>query len=146
MGEGLSNADRLREETKGHNPYLVPIFDWRDGKLESDEEMFLHTIPFMQFPGLLAGRPFTGERSVIPGVGLPGTLPSLTIGGRDGVTIRNTPTGPTATVPGTPFPAETYHSSCPRPLAEAVLPSGRTRHVRLPGDREQPPAGRPTGQ
>ena len=68
VGEGLSNADRLREETKRHDPYLVPIFDWRDGKLESDEEMFLHTVPFMQFPGLLAGRPFTGERSVIPGV------------------------------------------------------------------------------
>ena len=68
VGEGLSNADRLREETKGHDPYLVPIFDWRNGELESDEEMFLHTIPYMQFPGLLAGRPFTGERSVIPGV------------------------------------------------------------------------------
>lgn len=75
VGEGVGQADSLREECKNHPPYLVPIFDWRKGQLETDDEMYLHTIPYLQFPGLLAGRPFTGERAVIPGVDYqPGAL------------------------------------------------------------------------
>jgi hypothetical protein len=30
--------------------------------------MYVQTIPYLQFPLLLAGRPFTGERAMIPGV------------------------------------------------------------------------------
>ena len=31
----------------------------------------MHAIPYMQFPVLLAGRPFTGERATIPGIHYP---------------------------------------------------------------------------
>ncbi|MFN0172922.1 MAG: hypothetical protein ACKV22_41620, partial [Bryobacteraceae bacterium] len=37
-------------------------------QVAGDDELYLHAIPYMQFPLLLAGRPFTGERSAIPGV------------------------------------------------------------------------------
>jgi hypothetical protein len=37
-------------------------------KIEDEDELYLHAIPYMQFPWLLAGRPFTGERATIPGV------------------------------------------------------------------------------
>jgi len=31
-------------------------------KVENEDEQYLHAIPYMQFPVLQAGRPFTGER------------------------------------------------------------------------------------
>ncbi|MCC7342360.1 MAG: hypothetical protein IT170_14860 [Bryobacterales bacterium] len=70
VGEGVWNIDKVREETKNHLPYVIPGFDFRhpDGKPKNQDEIFLHTIPYMQFPLLLAGRPFTGERATIPGV------------------------------------------------------------------------------
>ena len=37
-------------------------------KIENADEPYLHAIPYMQFPMLQAGRPFTGERGMIPGV------------------------------------------------------------------------------
>jgi hypothetical protein len=68
VGEGIGKLDKTREETKSHPPYVVPCFDFRNGTAPNDDEQFLHTIPYMQFPLLLAGRPFTGERALIPGV------------------------------------------------------------------------------
>ncbi len=67
VGEGVGSIDKTRLDTKDYPPYVVPCFDFRNGKV-SDDEMFLQTIPYMQFPLLLAGRPFTGERATIPGV------------------------------------------------------------------------------
>ncbi|MGO4681443.1 hypothetical protein [Microbacterium sp. 2MCAF23] len=68
VGEGVGDLKRTREETKLHLPYVVPQFDFRYGRLRSEEIQYLNTIPYMQFPQLLAGRPFTGERGLIPGV------------------------------------------------------------------------------
>lgn len=68
VGEGVGKLDKTREETRTHPPYVVPCFDFRRGEVSDEEEIFLHTIPYMQFPLLLAGRPFTGERAQIPGV------------------------------------------------------------------------------
>lgn len=68
VGEGIGKLDKTRLETKSHPPYVVPCFDFRNGTVPNDDEQFLHTIPYMQFPLLLAGRPFTGERAQIPGV------------------------------------------------------------------------------
>ncbi|MCZ2080270.1 MAG: hypothetical protein LC130_35325 [Bryobacterales bacterium] len=68
VGEGIGKLDKTRLETKSHPPYVVPCFDFRNGTVANDEEQFLHTIPYMQFPLLLAGRPFTGERALVPGV------------------------------------------------------------------------------
>jgi hypothetical protein len=36
--------------------------------VETKDDPYLHAIPYMQFPVLQAGRPFTGERASIPGV------------------------------------------------------------------------------
>ena len=70
VGEGVWNIDKVREETKNHLPYVVPCFDFRHAgeKPKNKDEIYLHTLPYMQFPLLLAGRPFTGERATIPGV------------------------------------------------------------------------------
>jgi hypothetical protein len=40
----------------------------RQSKPDNKDEIYLHGIPYMQFPLLLAGCPFTGERAAIPGV------------------------------------------------------------------------------
>lgn len=68
VGEGAKNADQTREECKNHPPYVVPCLDLSSSTVEKDDDLYLHSIPYMQFPLLLAGRPFTGERSSIPGV------------------------------------------------------------------------------
>lgn len=68
VGEGIGDLNKMREETKMHPPYVVPSFDCRYGKIEDENHQYLHTIPYMQFPQLLAGRPFTGQRAMIPGV------------------------------------------------------------------------------
>jgi hypothetical protein len=68
VGENVGNADGLREAVKNHPPYVVPCIDMSFAKVESDDEPFLHAIPYLQFPLLQAGRPWTGERAMIPGV------------------------------------------------------------------------------
>ncbi|MHC4175393.1 MAG: alpha-amylase family protein [Planctomycetota bacterium] len=69
VGETVKSADNLRETTKNHPPYVVPCLDMaRGARIENEDELYLHSIPYMQFPLLLAGRPFTGQRSVIPGI------------------------------------------------------------------------------
>ncbi len=68
VGEGVGSLDKTRLESKGHPPYVIPCFDFRNGKVPSEDEMYVQTIPYMQFPLLLGGQPFTGERAAIPGV------------------------------------------------------------------------------
>ncbi len=68
VGEGVGNTDGLREAVKNHAPYVVPCIDMTFAKVENEDEQYLHAIPYMQFPVLQAGRPFTGERGMIPGV------------------------------------------------------------------------------
>lgn len=68
VGETMANADALREAVKNHPPYVVPCVDLSRAKIASEDELYLHAIPYMQFPLLLAGRPFTGERGVVPGI------------------------------------------------------------------------------
>jgi hypothetical protein len=68
VGEGVGQADGLRAAVRNHEPYVVPCIDLTFAKVENDDEPFLHSIPYMQFPVLQAGRPFTGERGMIPGV------------------------------------------------------------------------------
>lgn len=68
VGEGVKNADGLRQAIKNHPPFLIPCIDMSFATVEDDDEQFLHAIPYMQFPLLHAGRPFTGERGMIPGV------------------------------------------------------------------------------
>ncbi len=68
VGEGESNADKVRENVKNHPPYVVPCLDMGATKIDSEDDKYLHSIPYMQFPLLLAGRPFTAERVEVPGV------------------------------------------------------------------------------
>ena len=66
VGECVNNADRLREAVKNHAPYLVPCIHGSLAKIDTDDDPFLHSIPYMQFPLLQGGRPLTGERGVTP--------------------------------------------------------------------------------
>ncbi len=68
VGEGVDSADGLRERVKNYDPYVVPCIDYTFATPETIEEAYLHSIPYLQFPVLLAGRPVTGERGFIPGV------------------------------------------------------------------------------
>lgn len=71
VGEGARQGDRFREAVKDHPPYVVPCLDMSRATIANENELYLHTIPYMQFPVLLAGRPFTGERATIPGIDYP---------------------------------------------------------------------------
>ncbi|NQT16979.1 MAG: twin-arginine translocation signal domain-containing protein [Planctomycetes bacterium] len=71
VGEGARQGDKFREAVKDHPPYVVPCLDMSRATIANEDELYLHAIPYMQFPVLLAGRPFTGERSVIPGIDYP---------------------------------------------------------------------------
>jgi hypothetical protein len=71
VGEGVGNAERMREAVKNHPPYVVPCIDMTYATVAGDDEPFLHAIPYMQFPLLQAGKPFTGQRASIPGVEYP---------------------------------------------------------------------------
>ena len=68
VGEGLGDLDELREKTKGHPPYVVPCIDQSHGRLENEDDLFLHSVPFMQFPLRVDGRPLTGERGLVEGL------------------------------------------------------------------------------
>ena len=72
VGEGVGAADGLREAVKNHPPYVVPCLDMTFTKIDDDNEPYLHVIPYLQFPLLQAGRPWTGERGWVPGVKYPG--------------------------------------------------------------------------
>ena len=71
VGEGGNNGDKLREIVKNHPPYVAPCLDMSRAKIAHEDELYLHAIPYMQFPVLLAGRPFTGERAQAAGVNYP---------------------------------------------------------------------------
>jgi hypothetical protein len=68
VGEGVGNADALRKAVKNYPPYVVPCIDQAFAQVASEEEPFLHAIPYLQFPILHAGKFVTGQRGAIPGV------------------------------------------------------------------------------
>lgn len=68
VGETADQPDKQREALKDHPPYLVPCLDLARTPVASEDDLYLHALPYLQFPVLLAGRPYTGERASIPGV------------------------------------------------------------------------------
>lgn len=68
VGEEVKSSDSLRMAVKDHPPYVVPCLDMSRAKIAKEDELYLESIPYMQFPLLLAGRPFTGERGQIEGI------------------------------------------------------------------------------
>jgi hypothetical protein len=71
VGEGGKDGDRLRETTRNHAPYVIPCLDMSRAKIDVEDDLYLQSIPYLQFPLLLAGRPFTGERASTPGINYP---------------------------------------------------------------------------
>ncbi len=71
VGEGARNADSMREIVKHHPPYVAPCLDMSRATIDREEDLYLHAIPYMQFPLQVGGRPFTGERASIPGIEYP---------------------------------------------------------------------------
>lgn len=68
VGEGVREADALRQTVKNYSPYVVPCLDMGFTSLESADEPYLHSIPYLQFPVTMGGRIFTGERGMVPGI------------------------------------------------------------------------------
>jgi hypothetical protein len=68
VGEGGSDVDGMREIVKHHRPYVTPCLDMSRATIDSEDDLYLHSIPYLQFPVLLAGRPVTGERASVPGI------------------------------------------------------------------------------
>jgi hypothetical protein len=68
VGEGIRQVDAMRETVKNHTPYVAPCLDMSRASIDREDDLYLHSIPYMQFPLLLAGRPFTGERASVPGL------------------------------------------------------------------------------
>jgi hypothetical protein len=62
VGEGVRDTDRMRQSVKGLEPYVVPCIDFTFAKLDDPDEPYLHSVPYMQFPLLQAGKPYTGQR------------------------------------------------------------------------------------
>jgi hypothetical protein len=69
VGECCSNPDGVRDATKNYEPYVVPCVDFSASpNVENEDQIYRNSIPYMQFPLLQAGRPFTGERDNAPGL------------------------------------------------------------------------------
>ncbi len=111
VGEGGQNGDRLREAVKPHPPYVVPCLDMSRASIEDENELYLHAIPYMQFPFLSAGRPFTGERAAIAGVGY--TLDRKDFWSRHYLAIREH----YLAHPDGPYSYSQWDSAIPRPEA-----------------------------
>lgn len=71
VGEGAKDGDRMRQATKDFPPYVVPCLDMSRARIRDEDELYLQSLPYMQFPLLLAGRPFTGQRATVPGINYP---------------------------------------------------------------------------
>jgi len=71
VGEGVREGDAMRDRVKAYPPYVVPCLDMSRATIEREDDLYLQSMPYMQFPLLLAGRPFTGERAAIPGIEYP---------------------------------------------------------------------------
>jgi hypothetical protein len=71
VGEAVESVDGLREAAKDHPAYVVPCLDMSTAAIDNEDELYLNSIPYLQFPLLLAGKPFTGERALIPGIHYP---------------------------------------------------------------------------
>ncbi len=71
VGESVRDPGRMRETVKDYPPYVVPCFVYRYAEVSDKDMAYVQSIPYMQFPLLVAGRPFTGERAAIPNVNYP---------------------------------------------------------------------------
>ena len=68
VGEGQADLDDVREIIKHWEPFVTPIPDMSRAVIGSEDDLYVSTIPYMQFPLRVDGRPFTGLRGCVPGV------------------------------------------------------------------------------
>ncbi len=68
VGEGVENLDNLRQNTKGQELYVVPCPDMSRAAVQNENELYLYTVPYLQFPLRVDGRRFTGQRAAVPGM------------------------------------------------------------------------------
>ncbi|MHB8995620.1 MAG: alpha-amylase family protein [Armatimonadota bacterium] len=68
LGEGVASLDTLREQGREFPPYISPCPDMSRAEVFDENELYLQTIPYLQFPLRVDGRPITGERASAPGV------------------------------------------------------------------------------
>lgn len=68
LGEGVESLDRLRQQGREVEPYVVPCPDMSRAQVVDEHDLYLYSIPYMQFPLRVDGRPFTGRRAMVPGV------------------------------------------------------------------------------
>jgi hypothetical protein len=67
-GETVVSLDHLRETIKDWDPYVLTLNDARVANIPKEDDLYINTIPYMQFPIRLDGRPMTGQRGFAPGV------------------------------------------------------------------------------
>lgn len=63
VGEGIESIHELRAKTKAYDPYVVPALDMSRAHIDSQDDLYRHSVPYMQFPMRWDGRPVTGERA-----------------------------------------------------------------------------------
>ena len=137
VGEGVGQGDELREAVKNHPPYVVPCIDQCWAQVTDEDELYLHAIPYMQFPVLLAGRPFTGRAGPDPGRRVPaggeGFLDAALP--RGWKPYQEHPDGPHSYGGWDRFPGSRRDSAHARTLAFAVFAPGGGGDLGLAGDR-----------
>ena len=68
VGEAVENLGELCQRTCNLAPYVVPALDMSRAPLETEDDLYLYSVPYMQFPLRVDGRPVTGERARVEGV------------------------------------------------------------------------------
>jgi len=68
MGEGVADLGRMRAESRELQPYISPCPDMSRAQVVDEHDFYLHSIPYLQFPLRVGGRPCTGERGFVPGL------------------------------------------------------------------------------
>jgi len=68
VGEGAQDLDRLRRESRLLAPCVVPCPDMSRAQVVDEHDLYVYTIPYMQFPLRVDGRPMTGERGCVEGL------------------------------------------------------------------------------
>ncbi len=68
VGEGVQDLDRMRRDSRLREPYVTPCPDMSRAQVVDEHDLYRYTIPYMQFPLRVDGRPMTGERGCVEGL------------------------------------------------------------------------------
>ena len=68
VGEGVQDLDGLRRDTKGLKSHVVPCPDMSRASVQNENDLYLHSVPYLQFPLRVDGRPCTGQRAAVEGM------------------------------------------------------------------------------